>query len=81
MHWGDEADPSAFDGPFSKEGAPWPAGTITHTWDQAGAVTIVVQARWTAMWQLGPERGVVADLTTQATIRGFPVVALQAVIG
>jgi hypothetical protein len=81
VHWGDEADPSVFAGPFSQEGQPWPAGAITHTWDWAGPVTIVVQARWTATWQLGPEQGALTGLITRATVSNFPVDALQAVIG
>jgi hypothetical protein len=81
VHWGDEPNPAAFAGPFSQQGAPWPDGTITHTWDRAGPMTIVVEARWTATWQLGPESGVVANLTTRAVVAGFPVESLQAVIG
>lgn len=81
VHWGDEADPAAFDGPFSEEGGPWPAGNITHTWDRAGPVTVVVEARWTATWQLGQAGGVLAGLTTRATVTNFPIESLQAVIG
>ena len=44
-------------------------------------VTIVVEARWTAIWQLGPEQGAVTGLITRATISNFPIDALQAVIG
>jgi hypothetical protein len=81
VHWGDEADLGEFAGPFETEGHAWPDGTITHTWDRAGTDTIVVEARWTATWQLGPDHGVLTGLQTTATIAGFPVQSLQAVIG
>jgi hypothetical protein len=81
VHWGDEPDPSEFAGPFAAEGRAWPDGTIVHTWERAGPVTITVEARWTATWQLGPQQGVLTGLTTRATVTGFPVESLQAVIG
>jgi hypothetical protein len=80
VHWGDESDPTAFSGPFVVEGAPWPKGSIAHTWTNVGAYDIVVQMRWTASWFLGPDQGILTGLTTTAGIPAFAVQQLQAVI-
>ncbi len=77
VDWGDG---SRLDGPHPGPGAPWPNGTITHFWTNAGTYDVVVQQRWTARWRLATgESGELEALTTEAVIDDFEVRQLQAV--
>ncbi len=67
-------------GPFAQEGRPYPDGNIVHTYDNTGTATVTVQEVWTATWALGPAHGVLGALRTSATIAGFPVQQIQAVL-
>ena len=74
--WGD----GATGGPFGGEGQPYPHGTIVHTYDDVGTVTVVVTERWSATWSIGTAHGQLDGLQTQASIPGFQVKQVQAVI-
>jgi hypothetical protein len=77
VDWGDN---SFWSGPYSQEGEPWPAGTISHTYDVAGTVRIMVRESWSARWSLAGVGGSLAGLHTEATIGPLVVRQLQAVI-
>jgi hypothetical protein len=79
VDWGDDSSP-AWTGPFRQEGRPYPNGTIAHTFDNVGTVTITVIENWTATWTLGTDRGVLPNLQTTATIPNLQIRQLQAVI-
>jgi hypothetical protein len=79
VDWGDGTLPT-WTGPYLHEGAPYPNGSIFHTYDNTGAVTVIVREVWTATWALGPAHGALNSLQTTATIAAFPVSQLQAVI-
>ncbi len=79
VDWGDGSSP-AWTGPFRQEGRPYPDGTIAHTFDNVGTVTITVIENWSATWSLGPDRGVLPNLQTRATIPNLQIRQLQAVI-
>lgn len=78
VDWGDPV--GTWSGPFTREGAPWPDGTITHVYDFVGNYTVTIRQLWTATWALGNQHGSLTQLLTQATIAGFPVEQVQAVI-
>jgi hypothetical protein len=79
VDWGDGTSP-LWAGPYTDEGLPYPDGTISHTYDNVGTVTVTVQEDWTATWALGNASGTLNALHTTATIAGFPVRQIQAVI-
>jgi hypothetical protein len=79
VDWGDDSSP-AWTGPFRQEGRPYPNGTIAHTFDNVGTVTITVIENWTATWTLGTDRGVLPNLQTRAPIPNLQIRQLQAVI-
>jgi len=79
-YWVDWGDGGGWTGPYHGEGRPWPAGTITHTYDTAGTATIRVRETWTATWSLGAAHGTLTGLTTAATIPALPVRQLQTVL-
>jgi hypothetical protein len=79
VDWGDGTLP-IWTGPYPHEGAPYPDGSIVHTYDNIGSVTVTVREVWTATWALGPAHGTLNSLETTATIAAFPVTQLQAVI-
>jgi hypothetical protein len=79
VDWGDDSSP-AWTGPFHQEGRPYPNGNIVHTFDNVGTVTVTVVENWTATWSFGPDRGVLPDLQTRATIPNLQIRQLQAVI-
>ncbi|MGI8493190.1 MAG: hypothetical protein ACR2KC_06830 [Acidimicrobiales bacterium] len=79
IDWGDPLQPG-FTGPYAFEGAAYPAGTIVHTYDNVGTVTVRVREIWNATWTLGAAGGTLQSLGTQATIPGFVVRQVQAVI-
>jgi hypothetical protein len=79
IDWGDGSLPT-WTGPFAQEGRPYPDGNIVHTYDNTGTATVTVQEVWTATWALGPAHGVLGALRTSATIAGFPVQQIQAVL-
>lgn len=79
VDWGDGSSPT-WTGPYSAEGEAWPNGSISHTYDQVGTVTIVVREAWTATWSLAGASGVLGGLQTTATISDYPVQQEQAVI-
>jgi hypothetical protein len=79
IDWGDGTLPT-WTGPYDYEGGPYPDGKIFHTYDNVGTVTVTVRELWTATWALGPAHGDLTALHTTATIAGFPVQQLQAVI-
>lgn len=76
VSWGDGAQ----SGPFVTEGLPYPDGTISHTYDNVGRVTLTVTEDWTATWTLGPASGTLQQLRTVGRIAGLPVEQIQAVI-
>ncbi|MGH9054658.1 MAG: hypothetical protein ACRDYY_02125 [Acidimicrobiales bacterium] len=79
VDWGDAPTPE-WQGPYPAEGEPWPAGKIVHTYDFVGTYIVTVVENWTATWTLGGASGTLAGLETTATIPGFTVDQLQAVI-
>jgi hypothetical protein len=76
IDWGD----GTTSGPFDTEGLAWPTGSITHTYDDVGTVTVTVDEDWTATWSIGPANGTLDQLQTHATITGFHIRQIQAVI-
>jgi hypothetical protein len=78
VDWGD--GPGAWAGPYNLEGAPWPKGVISHTYDNVGTYTVRVLEVWTARWTLGGQSGTLRQLLTQAIIPNFTVRQVQAVI-
>jgi hypothetical protein len=78
VDWGDPA--GSWAGPYADEGAPWPNGTITHTYDNVGSYAITVRELWTARWQMGGQSGQLSQLQTQAVIPNFNAQQIQAVI-
>jgi hypothetical protein len=79
VDWGDNSSP-AWTGPYRQEGQAYPYGTISHTFDDVGTVTITVVENWTATWTLGLDHGVLPDLETRATLPNLQIRQLQAVI-
>jgi hypothetical protein len=79
VNWGDIHQPG-WAGPYSSEGEPWPNGVITHVYDFAGTVDVTVEEEWTAVWRLAGASGTLNGLHTAATIPGFRVEQLQAVL-
>jgi hypothetical protein len=77
VNWGDGSPPT---GPYTNPGGPFPTGTMTHTYDDVGTVTIAVAEQWTATWTIGAAHGVLIDLRTSGTLPDFPVRQIQAVI-
>lgn len=77
VDWGD----GETSGPHAFEGEPWPDGSITHEYQSVGTYDIVVTERWTAVWRLGGQSGVLRTLQTAGRIADFPVQQIQAVIG
>jgi hypothetical protein len=75
VDWGD----GTHDGPFDVPGAPWPAGTISHTYTNTGAFDVVVTEQWGATWQLAGQGGQLGGLHTEGRISRFPVTEVQAV--
>lgn len=76
VQWGD----GTTSGPYSTTGGPYPSGTITHTYDNTGTVTITVTEQWHATWRIGAFHGTLGGLHTTGDIPGFVVRQLQAVI-
>ncbi len=79
VDWGDGTAPT-WTGPYTTQGLPYPNGNIAHTYDNVGPVTVTVQEVWTATWTLGGAAGTLEALHTTATIAGFPIRQIQAVI-
>jgi hypothetical protein len=76
----DDAIRSPTTGPYANPGGPYPSGTITHTYDNTGTVTITVREDWTATWSIGALHGTLEALHTTGTDPGFVVRQIQAVI-
>jgi hypothetical protein len=76
VDWGD----GSTGGPYTSEGTGYPDGQIVHTYDQTGTVNVALHEAWTATWTLGAATGTLGQLATQATIPGFDVRQIQAVI-
>ena len=76
VDWGDE---SGVQGPYDNAGAPYPDGTITHTWSDTGSYTVTVYETWSATWSLAGQSGTLAGLRTVGRINGFPVKELVSV--
>lgn len=79
VDWGDPGDPG-WTGPYAEEGQAWPNGQITHVYENAGTDNVTVDEDWTATWQLAGAHGNLGGLHTTATINGFKVEQLQAVL-
>ncbi len=79
VDWGDGTAPT-WTGPYAREGSPYPNGTITHTYDNVGTVTVTIQEVWTASWRLGAATGHLTGLHTTATIPDFPIHQIQAIV-
>ncbi len=77
VDWGDKTPTT---GPYSTTGGSYPSGTITHTYDNTGLVSITVTERWQATWRIGGQGGHLHDLHTTGTLRGFRIGQVQAVI-
>ena len=77
--WVDWGDGTALQGPFDNPGAPYPDGTITHTWTNPGGYTVTVYETWTATWSLAGQSGALGGLRTVGSIPGFPVKELVSV--
>jgi hypothetical protein len=77
VDWGDGTPTT---GPYANPGGPYPSGTITHTYDNTGTVTITVREDWTATWSIGALHGTLEALHTTGTDPGFVVRQIQAVI-
>ena len=75
VDWGDGTK----SGPIKEAGRPWPDGTITHSWTDAGRYDVVVTERWTATWRLGGSTGTLPGLVTEGRLEDFEVRQLQAV--
>ncbi len=75
--WGDGTTPT---GPYRTPGAPYPSGTVTHTYDTTGVVSITVREQWTATWAIGGLHGVLRTLHTTGVDPGLAVRQIQAVI-
>ena len=76
VDWGD----GATGGPYDAEGQPYPHGTIAHTYEDVGTVTVTVTESWAATWTLGAARGTLAGIQTRAAIDRFQIQQIQAVI-
>lgn len=76
VDWGD----GTTSGPYSTTGGPYPSGTITHTYDNTGTVTITVTQQWHATWRIGGFHGRLGGLHTTGDLPGFVIRQLQAVI-
>lgn len=79
VDWGDASTPT-WTGPYSGEGQPWPQGNITHTFEFVGSYNVLLSEGWSATWTLAGASGTLGGLRTTATIAGFPVQQVQAVI-
>jgi len=79
VSWGDGAAP-VWNGPYTTDGLPWPSGFIVHTYQLAGTVSVTVREDWIATWSLAGATGTLTGLHTEATIEGFGVEQLQAVL-
>ncbi len=79
IDWGDGTLPT-WTGPYQEEGHAYPNGNISHTYDSTGMVTVTVREIWTATWRLGAATGALTALQTTATIAGYPVEQIQAVV-
>jgi hypothetical protein len=77
VEWGDGTPTT---GPYDNPGGSYPAGDITHTYDDVGTVTITVREDWTATWTIGDIHGDLGGLHTTGTLPGFPVRQIQAVV-
>jgi hypothetical protein len=77
VEWGDG---TAATGPYTNPGGPYPSGSITHTYDHIGTVTITVREDWTATWSIGGLHGTLVALHTTGTDPGFVIRQIQAVI-
>ena len=76
VDWGDgEAT-----GPHTIEGRRWPEGQITHNYIDVGTYDIIVTEKWTAVWALGGETGVLRTLQTSGRLDDFSVEQIQAVV-
>jgi hypothetical protein len=76
VDWGDGSS----GGPYTSESTGYPTGQIVHTYDRTGTVDVALHEAWTATWTLGAAAGTLGQLATQATIPGFAVRQIQAVI-
>jgi hypothetical protein len=76
VDWGDDSS----GGPYTSESTGYPTGQIVHTYDRTGTVDVALHEAWTATWTLGAAAGTLGQLATQATIPGFAVRQIQAVI-
>lgn len=76
VNWGDGSRSTGLGGPC----APWPDGTVDHTYDDTGGYTVVVVEDWHVSWTLGSASGTFQDVTTTGTLRRLEVRQVQAVV-
>jgi hypothetical protein len=78
VNWGDGTH-----GTYTSSGGPYPQSPITHTWTKSNRYDIAATSAWTAEWTMGPYngayfRGVFTGISTNGTLRAWPVVEAQA---
>jgi len=76
VDWGDGTST----GPHDVEGAPWPNGSITHTYIDVGQYDVVLTEQWSATWQIGDVGGHLTGLRTTGRIDDFRVEQIQVVV-
>ena len=75
VNWGD----GSVTGPYSNAGGKYPNGRITHVYQHARTVDIVVTQNWTAQWSLAGQSGTIGGLSSSGTLPNFQVREVQAV--
>jgi hypothetical protein len=75
VDWGD----GTVTGPHNSTGGKYPDGDISHVYQDAGIVDIVVRQNWTARWRLAGQSGTVGGLRSSGQLEDFEVQEVQAV--
>jgi hypothetical protein len=75
VDWGDGTSPDAG---ITTQGGPWPTGTITHAYQNAGDYTITATQRWTATWNAGGAAGTITNALFTIGTLALPAREVQA---
>ena len=79
VDWGDG---SPIENVGQDHGGPYPSGDITHAYQTAGSVNVIVTETWSASWSsqgaLGNLGGAIAGRSTVGELTNFPVRDVQA---